>query len=100
MIDLICGIRFPYRFRDMGIYSVEEMQLLLDACTKTLETLGLEQTDPRGEQPSLKRVRVLANNFVASSSLRDFDLSWNKSLRTLEVRVRYLHGMGFLKYTL
>ena len=99
MIDLICGIRCRYRFRDMGIYSAEEMQLLLDACTKTLETLGLEQTDPRGEQPSLKRVRVLANNFVASSSLRDFDLSWNKSLRTLEVRVRYLHGMGFLKYT-
>ena len=41
-----------------------------------------------------------ANNLAGSSSLRDFDLSRNKSLRTLEVRARYLSEMGPLAYAL
>ena len=41
-----------------------------------------------------------ANNLAASSSLRDFDLSRNKLLRTLEVRARYLSGVGPLSYAL
>jgi hypothetical protein len=50
MIDIFGGIRFRY----MDIYNVEEMRLLLGACTKTLETLRLDPTDPHGERLSLK----------------------------------------------
>jgi len=46
MIDLFGGLRFSYT----APLNIDEMQLLLDSCAKTLETLGLYPTDPRGEQ--------------------------------------------------
>ena len=84
MIALFGGIRF----RHMKLLHVDGMQLLLGACTETLETLKLYPTDPCGEQLDLKGMQCLANNFTARSSLLDFDLSRNKSLRTLEVDAR------------
>ena len=45
MIDIFEGIRF----RRMVLYNVEGMRLLLGACAKTLESLMLYPTDPRGE---------------------------------------------------
>ena len=45
MIDLFGG----FRFRRMLLYNVDGMPLLLDACAKTLETLMLYPSDPRGE---------------------------------------------------
>jgi len=48
MIDLFGGIRFRY----MHLLDVDGMPLLLDACTKTLEIVVLDPTDPRGEQIS------------------------------------------------
>ncbi|KAF9642564.1 hypothetical protein BDM02DRAFT_3193019 [Thelephora ganbajun] len=69
MIQLFGGIRL----RDMSLFEVGGMRLLLGACAKTSETLRLYPTDPR-----------------AGTSLRDFDLSRNKSLRTLEITARHL----------
>jgi hypothetical protein len=80
MIDLFGGIRFRY----MNLYRVHGMRLLLDACAETLESVVLSP-DPHGKQFSPKGVQVLANDFAAGSSLRDFDLSRNESLRTLQV---------------
>ena len=57
MIDLLGGIRF----RHMDICNVNGMPLLLDACAKTLETLRLYPTDPRGRGVSLGGVRAPAN---------------------------------------
>ena len=81
MIDFFGGIRFRY----MNLYEVNGMRSLLDACAKTLKCVVLDPTDPLGEQLSLKGMQALANNFTAESSLRDFDLSRHKSLRTLQV---------------
>jgi len=81
MINLFGGIRF----RHMNLYCMPRMQLLLDACTETLESLVLSETDTHGEQFSPKGVRVLANDFAAESYLWDIDLSRHKSLRTLWV---------------
>ena len=50
MIDLFGGIRF----RHMDLFNVHGTQLLLHACAKTLETLRLYPTDPRGENVSRK----------------------------------------------
>ena len=52
---------------------------------ETLETLRLYPTDPRGRELPLNRLDVLADDFAAVSSIRHFDLSRNKFLRTLEV---------------
>ena len=49
MIHLLGGIRF----RHMVLFDVGGMQLLLDACAETLETLRIYWSDPRGEQLSL-----------------------------------------------
>jgi hypothetical protein len=84
MINLFRGIRF----RSMDLFNVCEMQFLLGACAETLETLRVYPTDPRGERLSLKGVKALANDLAARSSFRDFDLSRNKSLRTLETTAR------------
>ena len=67
MIDLFGGIRFRY----MDIYNVEEMRLLLGACTKTLETLRLDPTDPHGERLSLKHAisSQQSCSFILSSGL-------------------------------
>ncbi|KAF9644966.1 hypothetical protein BDM02DRAFT_3190142 [Thelephora ganbajun] len=69
MIQLFGGIRFRY----MDLFEVGGMRFLLGACVKTLETLRLYPTDPR-----------------AGTSLRDFDLSRNESLRTLEITAHHL----------
>ncbi|KAF9643564.1 hypothetical protein BDM02DRAFT_3123277 [Thelephora ganbajun] len=69
MIQLFGGIRFRY----VDLFEVGGTRLLLGACAKTLETLRLYPTDPH-----------------AGTSLRDFDLSRNKSLRTLEVTAHHL----------
>ena len=91
MIHLFGGIRFRY----MDIFDVKDMRLLVGACAGTLETLRLYPTDPGGERLHLKRAPSPANNLTARSSLVDFDLSRHKSLRTLEVRARFIvpgHG--------
>ena len=81
MIDLFGGIRF----RHVGLYDVHGVGILLDACAGALEALRLYPADLRGKEHSLNSVQVSADNFAAIHSIGDFDLSQNKSLRTLEV---------------
>ena len=81
MINLFGGIRFRW----MSLYAVEGMQLLLGASAKTLETLWLYPTDPRGKELPPNAVQVLITNLIVGCYLRDFDLSRNKSLRALHV---------------
>jgi hypothetical protein len=78
MIVLFGGFRFRYvEFR-----RAEGIQLVLDACVETLETLWFDPMELQGEKASLKTVRLVQNqNF----SVRSFDLSQNKSLRELKV---------------
>ena len=87
MIGLFGGIRFRY----LDIFNVGGTRLLLGACAETLETLRLYPTDPRGKEHSQGNAWVPADNFTASC-LSDFGLFRNKSLRTLEFRVRHLDG--------
>lgn len=88
MIDLFGGIRF----RHMDLSNVDGTRLLLGACGKTPETLRLYPTDTHGKEPFPNRVRVLADNFTARSTLWDFDLSRNKSLRALRVTTASIDG--------
>jgi len=81
MIGLFGGIRFQV----VTVSDFGGTQLLPDACVETLEVLELYPCDPHGEQSFLKDAQVLADDFIASSSVQDFDLSRNKSLRTLRV---------------
>ena len=55
MIDLFGGIRF----RHMELWLVDRVQLLLDACAETLETLSFYEIDPHCERVSLKWVQVV-----------------------------------------
>ena len=97
MIDLFGGVRF----RHMDLCNVGGMRLLLDTCAKTMETLRLNPSDSHGEGVSPEGVRVLTNNFVATSSLRDFDLSRNKSFRVLEIPASFICAdLGFLTHVL
>ena len=105
MIDLFGGIRF----RCMVLYEVRGMRPLLAACAKTLESVVLNPTDPLGERLSLKGMQAPANNFAVKSSLRDFDLSRNKALRTLQApwsSIKHAssdgskNALGFLKHVL
>ena len=82
MIDLFGGIRFC----SMDFFDVDGMPLLLGACAKTLKTLMLWPSDPRGELLSPEGAPISANGFAATSSILDFDLSRMKSLRTIQVR--------------
>ena len=91
MIDLFGGIRFRY----MELHNVPGMRLLLGVCAKTLETLMVCPTDPHGERLCLDYAHVLANDLVARSSLRDFDLSRNMAFRTLQVLASSLDHMPF-----
>jgi hypothetical protein len=84
MIELFGGIRFRY----MDLFNVAGTRLLLDACAETLETLRLYPSDPRGKELSLDGPRMRTDDLAAVSSIRDFDLSRNKFLRTLEVTGR------------
>ena len=81
MIGLFGGIRF----RHMDLQWVDEMQLLLDACAGTLETLRFHSDYPYNhcERAVLKGVQAITNGFTVKS----FNLSRNISLRTLEVPV-------------
>jgi len=88
MIDLFGGIRFRY----MDIRYANGMQLLLNACAGTLETLRFDPTDFRGEQLSPKGIPFLGNNFMVGSSFRDFGFSRNNSLRTLEIPAQCIIG--------
>jgi len=81
MINLFGGIRFRY----MHVRFAKGIQLLLNACAESLETLCFDPTDLRGEQLSPKGIPFLGNNFTAGSSFRDFGFSRNNSLRTLEI---------------
>ena len=73
------------RFRGMDLFDVDGMRLLLDACAEALGILRLYPIDPRGGELSLNSMQVSANYFTVGSFLRDFDLSRNKSLHTLQV---------------
>ena len=85
MVCLFGGIRF----RHMDLFNVVGMQLLLGACAETLETLRLY---PIGGQLPLKCTQISANRFAGGSTLQEFDLSKNKSLRTLEVAASSIGG--------
>ena len=89
MINLFGGIRF----RHMELYYVRSMRLLLDACAETLESVVLTPTDILdSERYSLKGLQVLTNGFLGELSFRDFDLSRNKSLRTLWIPAASING--------
>jgi len=97
MIDLFGGIRFRY----MDLLDVDGMRLLLNACVETLEILRLYPGDFRGEEASLDHMQVIADDFSASLSRGDIDLSQHKSLRAIEVMASYLGGRpNFLVYVL
>ena len=86
MIDLLGGVGF----RNMALSYVDETQLLLNTCAKTLETLRLYPTDHRCEQPYLEYMRSPTNDFTAPPFPMGLDLSRNESLRTFEVAARSL----------
>ena len=88
MIDLFGGIRFRY----MDLFNVAGTRLLLDACAETLETLRLYPTDPRGKKLCLSGLEVPTDDVAAVSSIRDFDLSRNRIVRTLEVTGHTIDG--------
>ena len=88
MINLFGGVRFHHA----DLYDVDETRLLLGACARTLETLRLYPTDPRGKRFLLNKMWVLTDNIVAVPSLRYFDLSRNESLRILQVTARSIDG--------
>jgi len=92
MIDLFGGIRFRY----MDLFNVNGMRLLLDTCAETLETLRLYPTDPCGRELSLSGLDVVTDDVAAVPFIRDFDLSRNRILRTLEVTGRTIDG-GLLR---
>ena len=72
----------------MNLFNVIGMRLLLEACAETLETLRLHPSDPRGKEFSPSGLQVLTGDFADVSSVRDFDLSRNKFLQTLELMAR------------
>ena len=82
MVVLFGGLRF----RRMDLFRVKCVRLLLDACTETLETLRLYPSDMCGEEFTKKRGIKRTQRFTADGRalLPVFDLSRNKSLRTLE----------------
>ena len=81
VIDLFGGFRFCH----MDLFQVDGMRLLLGACAKTLESVVLDPTDPRGERLSPTNTQIPANDSTAKNFLSDFDLSRNESLRTLKL---------------
>jgi len=88
MIDLFGGIRF----RHVDICNVDGTRLLLEACAKSLESLRLYPTDSHGKELSLSRVGMFADKWTAQFLLGDFDLSQNKSLRSLQVAASSIDG--------
>ena len=89
MIDLFGGLRFCR----MNLFNVGGMPLLLNACAETLEILQVYPTDPCGEQFPQKGVRISTNGSAVNSSLLDFDLLRNKSLRSLQTMASSIDGV-------
>ena len=90
MIALFGGLRF----RHMDLFDVDCTQLLLGACAGTLETLRLYPTDRYGEEHfEGRRGRAQLRKFITDDStlLQKFDLSRNRSLRTLETTATSIH---------
>jgi hypothetical protein len=86
MVHLFGEIRFGV----MNLLNVDETRFLLRSCGQTLRALQLHPTDRRGKPLLIvfeTFLRFQPNNFVAGSSLLDFDLSGNKSLETLTIPV-------------
>jgi len=95
-VDLLKDMIYLFggtRFRHMDLYCVQGMRLLLDTCAETLETLQLYPCDPHCERLFLQSVQSLINNSTVWSFPGDFDLSQNKSLRTLETTVPSIDAM-------
>jgi hypothetical protein len=61
LINLFGGIRF----RHMDLFEVHGMQLLLAAAAKSLETLRLYPSDPRGEETGSKDMQVLIDKLLS-----------------------------------
>ena len=81
----VIGLFGGTRFRYMDLSKVAGIRLLLDAGAETLEILRLCPTYFGGEEASPDGKQVLADNFSASPSFGDIDLSQSKSLRALEI---------------
>jgi len=98
MIDLFGGVRFHH----MDLCDVYGMRLLLDACAKTLETLRVYPIDPRCENFSGRPTSSGPTLFADRTFRQDFDLSRNKSLRTVEILAASIRGghIGFFKHVL
>jgi hypothetical protein len=92
VIKLFGGIRFYY----VDIFEAEGMRFVLDARADTLETLRLY---PNSKELSLNTARVLVDNLTAGDP-HHFDLSRNKSLRTLEVNAWSIRDPRLLIYAL
>ena len=95
------------KFSEINVFDVAETRLLLSESAGALRSIQLRPTDPRGERPDLKfTMRFSVNDSTAASFLRDFDLSRNKSLRTLEILAEFIvrqslsSASEFLKYAL
>ena len=87
MIALFGGLRF----RRMELFAVMDTRLLLHTCAETLDTLRLYPTDPFGMFFPFLFVGKSTSGLMLVHSIVDgrgpgwhFDLSRNKSLRTLE----------------
>jgi hypothetical protein len=83
----------------MDLYRVRCVRLLLGACAETLETLRVYSTDPYGEEPLLKgdwkKMNSVPQFTVSDQAVRrDFDLSRNRSLRTLETTAESMVGVN------
>jgi len=95
MIALFGGLHFHY----MDLFRVNCTQLLLGACAETLETLRLYPTDFSGEESLLEgkeRRTSSSSRSIENGDLvcRHFDLSRNKSLRTLETTAESMVCVG------
>ena len=86
MIEVFGGVRFHH----MDLFRMGGTQPLLYACANTLKILQLYATDLYGENFLSKDVQVLVNDFADRSSLRDYDLSRNKSLWQLKITAQSL----------
>ena len=91
MIAFFGGIHFC----SMDLYRVNCVRLLLDACAETLEALKLYPTDPYGEEFRKGREENKLNyQFVVDNQVlcQHFDLSRNRSLRTLETTAESINA--------
>jgi hypothetical protein len=93
MIFLFGGLPF----RQMDLFGVKCVRLLLDACVDTLETLRLYPTDVCGEEFLKRRwERTQNEGFIEDHALlRHFNLSRNKSLRVLETTGESIYAAGY-----